>query len=127
MNIPILNKFQVLKKLVKAKKPHSTVPGDLKRILVKECDVELSEPVTKIFNKITQSKVFPRPLVNEQQVPIPKKKNPESFDDLRNISGTPFFSKLYESFLSGWLLPTVEPFLDPGQCGGLKDHQSPIT
>ena len=41
-------------------------------------------------------------------------------DDLRNISGTPFFSKLYESFLSAWLLPFINPFLDPGQCGGLK-------
>ena len=41
-------------------------------------------------------------------------------DDLRNISGTPFFSKRYESFLSDWLLPIVDPFLDPGQCGGLK-------
>jgi hypothetical protein len=50
-----------------------------------------------------------------------KKKNPpSSLDDLRNISGTPFFSKQYESFLSDWLLPTVDPFLDPGQCGGLK-------
>ena len=56
VNIPLLNEFDVLKNMVKAKKPHSTVPGDLKRILVKECDVELSEPVTKIFNKITQFK-----------------------------------------------------------------------
>ena len=41
-------------------------------------------------------------------------------EDLRNISGTPFFSKQYESFLSDWLLPFVDPYLDPGQCGGLK-------
>ena len=36
------------------------------------------------------------------------------------MSGTPFFSKQYESFLSDWLLPIVRPFLDPGQCGGLR-------
>jgi hypothetical protein len=41
-------------------------------------------------------------------------------DDVRNISGTPFFSKQYESFLTDWLLPIVDPFLDPGQCGGLR-------
>ena len=57
---------------------------------------------------------------NEQQTPIPKKHPPSSIEDIRNISGTPFFSKQYESFLSDWLLPIVEPFLDPGQCGGLK-------
>ena len=39
---------------------------------------------------------------------------------MRNISGTPFFSKLYESCLSDWLMPIVQPFLDPANCGGLK-------
>ena len=29
-------------------------------------------------------------------------------------------SKVYESFIAGWLLPIIQPFLDPGQCGGLK-------
>ena len=31
-----------------------------------------------------------------------------------------FFSKVYESFLSDWLLPIVQPYLDPANCGGLK-------
>ena len=47
-------------------------------------------------------------------------KSISSKNDLRTISVTPFFSKQYESFLSDWLLPIVDPFLDPGQCGGLK-------
>ena len=37
-----------------------------------------------------------------------------------NNQVTPFFSKQYESFLTDWLLPIVNPFLDPGQCGGQK-------
>ena len=96
------------------------VPGDIQRVLVKECSVELTAPVTKIYNEITMSKEYPRPWVSEQQIPIPKTNPPSSLDDLRNISGTPFFSKQYESFLSDWLLPIVSPFLDPGQCGGLR-------
>ena len=76
--------------------------------------------MTRIYNKITESKEFPRPWVNELQTPIPKKNPPSSIDDVRNLSGTPFFSKQYESFLSDWLLPIVNPYLDPGQCGGLK-------
>ena len=119
-NIPKLEEFEVFKKICKAKKPHSSVPGDIKRILVKECSAELVAPVTLIYNQITKSKEFPRPWVVEQQTPIPKIHPPSSKDDLRNISGTPFFSKQYESFLSDWLLPYVNPFLDPGQCGGLK-------
>ena len=73
-----------------------------------------------IFNKITESKEYPRPWVIEQQTPIPKTYPPTSVDDLRNISCTSFFSKQYESFIADWLLPIVNPFLDPGQCGGLK-------
>ena len=60
-NIPVLEEFQVYEKTVRAKKPHSTVPGDLKRVLVKDCSVELVPPVTKIYNKITETKEFPRP------------------------------------------------------------------
>ena len=73
-----------------------------------------------IYNKITETKEFPRSWVIEQQTLIPKSNPPSSIEDIRNISGTPFFSKQYESFLSDWLLPIVDPFLDPGQCGGLK-------
>ena len=120
-NFPVLEEFEVYEKIVKAKIPHSTVPGDLKRILVKECSVDLVSPVTMIYNKITESKEFPRPWVKEQQTPIPKVNPPSSMDEIRNISGTPFFSKKYESFISDWLLPIVDPFLDPGQCGGLKN------
>ena len=45
---------------------------------------------------------------------------PNSEDDLRNIARTSFFSKQYEAFIGQWLLPYVEPHLDPGQCGGIK-------
>ena len=120
VTVPILDEHEVHKRIVKAKKPHSMVPGDIHRIIVKECSVELTEPVTKIYNQITMTKEYPRSWVSEQQVPIPKKNPPSSLEELRNISGTPFFSKQYESFLSDWLLPIVDPFLDPGQCGGLS-------
>ena len=90
------------------------VPGDIKRKLVVECSVELAAPVTQIYNKITSSRKFPQPWTREQQTPIPKTHPPSSIEDVRNISGTPFFSKQYESFVSDWLLPIVDPFLDPG-------------
>ena len=117
---PVLEELEVYNKIVQAKKPHSMVPGDIKRKLVVECSVELAAPVTQIYNKITSSRKFPQPWTREQQTPIPKTHPPSSIEDVRNISGTPFFSKQYESFVSDWLLPIVDPFLDPGQCGGLK-------
>ena len=44
----------------------------------------------------------------------------KSEDETRNIASTAFFSKQYESFIGDWIFPYIEPFIDPGQCGGLK-------
>ena len=53
----------------------------------------------------------------EYQIPLPKVKPPKSEDELRNLAKTAFFSKVFESFLSEWLLPIVQPYLDPCQYG----------
>ena len=50
----------------------------------------------------------------------PRSDPPFSEDNTRNIAGTAYLSKQYESFIADWLMPYVEPFIDPGQCGGLK-------
>ena len=49
------------------------------------------------------------------QTPLPKSNVPALEDDLRNIAKTPFLSKCFESFLSDWIMPLVEPYLDPCQ------------
>ena len=107
-------------RIVKAKKPKSFFPGDVPVKIVKEFSPELAKPVTMIFNMITNTGEYPRQWVVEHQIAIPKVKPPQSEEDLRNISGTAFFSKVYESFLGEWIYPYIDPFLDPGQCGGLK-------
>ena len=115
--VPILSTYDVFKRMVKAKKPNSLVPGDLQPKLVKSFADILAGPVTKIFNQISLTSEYPKQWKVEHQIPIPKVTPPTSEDELRNISKTPFFSKVYESFLAEWLLETVEPYLDPGQCG----------
>ena len=40
--------------------------------------------------------------------------------DLRLISKTAFLSKVYEAFIRDWLMPFIEPFLDPANYGGMK-------
>ena len=119
-NKPILSEHEVYRKLVKAKKPNSTVPGDIPVKLVKEFSPELAAPITKIYNRITETAEYPRQWVTEHQIVIPKVNPPLSEDDTRNIASTPFFSKLYESFIGDWILPYIEPYIDPGQCGGLS-------
>ena len=121
---PLLQDHQVYKKIMSAKKPDSAVPGDLPKKVVKAFAVELASPVTIIFNAITTNGEYPRQWVIEHQTAIPKVNPPTCEDDLRNISGTPFLSKVYESFLSDWLLPIVTPYLDPANCGGLEGTSS---
>ena len=96
------------------------VPGDLPSKLVKEFTPELATPATCIFNKITESGIYPRQWVVEYQLAIPKCYPPMSEDDTRNIAGTAYLSKQYESFIGDWIFPYIEPYIDPGQCGGLK-------
>ena len=117
---PVLEEWQVYGKLQHSKKPNSTVPGDLPVKLVKTLSPELAKPVTCIYNRITQSGKYPRQWVIEHQLAIPKVSPPLTEDDTRNIASTAYLSKQYESFIADWLMPYIEPFIDPGQCGGLK-------
>ena len=118
---PVLEDWQVYDKLRGAKKPNSTVPGDLPVKIIKELSPEIAKPVARIYNKITQSGVYPRQWVVEYQTAIPKINPPLTEDDTRNLAATAFLSKQYESFLADWMMPFIEPFIDPGQCGGLKN------
>ena len=115
--VPILTTYDVYKRIIFAKKPNSLVPGDLPTKLVKTFADVLAGPVTNIFNHISLTAVYPKQWKVEHQIPIPKVTPPSSEDDLRNISKTPFFSKVYESFIAEWLLEIVAPYLDTGQCG----------
>ena len=107
-------------KLKRSKKPNSVIPGDLPVKLVKEFIPELTQPITQIYNRITQTAEYPSQWVIEYQLAIPKTYPTLSEDDTRNIASTAFFSKQYESFIGDWIFPFIEPFIDPGQCGGLK-------
>ena len=68
---PVLDDW-IYDKLKSSKKPNSTVPGDLPVKVIKELLPELAAPVACIYNKITQSGVYPRQWVVEYQVAIPK-------------------------------------------------------
>ena len=114
---PLLSPVTVYSRIVKAKKPMGTVPGDLPKNIVKKCADVLSIPASIIFNQITKTASYPTKWKVEHQIAIPKKFPPESEDDLRNIAKTPFLSKVYESFLAEWLLSIIKPYLDPNQCG----------
>ena len=49
-DIPQVDQHQVYMKILSAKKPNSSVPGDIPKRIIQEFAVELSAPATIIFN-----------------------------------------------------------------------------
>ena len=89
--VPRLSAAAVYRKLARAKKPNSSVPGDLPKKVIKQYAAKLAVPLSVIYNNITNKSVYPEQWKTEHQIPIPKVYPPESEDDLRNISKTNFF------------------------------------
>ena len=85
---------QVRARLRSAKKPNSAVEGDLPPILVKKFHHLLAIPTTLIFNAIFATGLWPKKWKTETAVIIPKTPNPGSLSECRNISCTPFLSKV---------------------------------
>ena len=52
---PVIEDYEVYKKIREAKKPKSGVPGDIPRTIVQEFAPELAQPVFRIINNIIQS------------------------------------------------------------------------
>ena len=109
---------EVHTKLREAKKPTSTVKGDLPPWIVKRHYGELVKPVTKIFNAVFSSGNWPKKWKTETTVIIPKTPSPNGLAECRNISCTSFLSKVLESVLLEDLRKELAP--DESQYGGLK-------
>ena len=120
--IPQLTVEAVYEKIKKSKKSKSAVPGDLPKTLIDECSPDISIPVCKIFQNILNTSQWPKQWRLEYGVPLQKVPNPKDEDQLRIISLTNYFSKVYESFVIDWLMKFVGDKIDWGQYGGLKGN-----
>ena len=109
---------EVEKKLKTAKKPKSMVQGDVFPVLVTECAGSIAVPLTDIFNSILETFVWPISWKREYVTVIPKKNIPESLSDLRNISCTQLFSKVFEGVVLARLQEEVS--LKKNQYGGVR-------
>ena len=109
---PQVDDLAVYNRMKKLKKTKSTLPIDIPCDLTKEFAAELTSPVADIINSSLVQHKYPALWKHEWVVPAPKVKNPKVLKDLRKISCTSDFSKLYE-----WILEDIQPHLDPSQYG----------
>ena len=119
---PVVTEYDTYRKIIGAKKPRSGVPKDLPKKIIHEFAPELALPVSRIINSITATGKWPSQWKLEHIVPIGKMTSPETEDDLRPISLTPFFSKVTEHFVVMWLLSYIKDKIDFRQYGGQKGN-----
>ena len=124
---PIVSEMDTYLKIRAAKKPKSGTPNDLPKALIQEFSPELAKPVSIIVNNIFQSGQWPTHWKLEHVVPIGKVPVPETLDDLRPISLTPFFSKVAEHFVTKWLLDHIGEKLYFRQYGGQKGNSTSLS
>ena len=117
---PVVEEYDVYKRLVHIKKTRSTLPIDIPDKVRKECAVLLAEPITAIINNSLTQSVYPSIWKQEWVTPVPKVTHPQSLDDLRKISCTSDYSKLYEGYLKEWIMEDIWKNIDTGQYGGLQ-------
>ena len=121
-NPPSITDYDVYNKVRAAKKPRSGIPNDLPKEIIQEFGPELASPLQMIMSNVFKSGEWPSHWKLEHVIPISKIPIPESEDDLRPISLTPFFSKVTEHFVVMWLLEFIGEKLDFRQYGGLKGN-----
>ena len=99
---------------VAAKKPNSSVDGDVLPRLMKAQWRAFITPAQGIFNAVLSSTKWK----TETTVVIPKTANPSSLTECRNISCTPFLSKVLKMVVLRDL--RAELSIDQTQYGGVK-------
>ena len=116
---PQVDEYDVYLRLKKLKKTRSTLPIDIPDRIRQECAPLLAGPLTTIINDSLTQSVYPTIWKQEWITPAPKITHPQVIKDLRKISGTSDYSKLYEGYLKDWIMEDVSQNIDIGQYGGL--------
>ena len=100
------------------KKTNSRVPGDVFKQLTSEYSDLFAIPLEIIYSKCFTNAEWPQLWKNETVTVIPKCSRPSELSELRNLSCTPLFSKVMESFILEKL--KNEAPLGDNQFGGRK-------
>ena len=82
-NVPFISRQMVETKIEKAKATKGGVSGDLPAKLMKEFSTELAPPLSALFRNVAATGKWPERWKLEQGLPLKKKNDPLTQDDLR--------------------------------------------
>ena len=115
---PQVTEYDVWLRLRKIGKTKSTLPLDIPDKLRQQCAIFLAKPLHTIINTSLMQSQYPSVWKLEWITPAPKVLNPKEISDLRKISSTSDYSKVFEGFLKDWIMEDIYDNLDIGQYGG---------
>ena len=118
-----IEQYMVAARLKSFRKPKSQVRGDIPPDLVTKFHDQLAVPLTFIFNQALTNLDWPTLWKAETVAVIPKNGSPAGIGELRNLSCTPLFSKVLESFVLDRIKSEVT--LSEKQYGGCLLYTSP--
>ena len=95
---PQVEEREVYERINKLKNTRSTFNIDIPNKLRKEFSAELSTPLADIINACLTKQYYPRLWKHEVVTPAPKVTHPKLVKELRKISSTSDFSKVFEGF-----------------------------
>ena len=98
----------------------STVIDDIPWKIVKKFAFYLSFPLEDVFNRSVTHGEYANIWKLEIVTPAPKVYPPANEDELRKISCTKNFSKIFENILADFLIEDMKPTSDPSQFGNEK-------
>ena len=116
---PQVQEHQVYERLRKLRNTRSTFKIDIPNKLRKEFSPELSAPLANIINSCLMEYYYPKLWKQEVITPAPKVTHPKLIKELRKISSTSDYSKVFEGFLREWILDDISKNIDLSQYGGL--------
>ena len=93
--LALFEPYEIYEKIKEMKKKASTVFGDIPWKVITKFSVELSFPLSNIYNSSTLAGTWPSIWKHEFVTPVPKVFPPGSTNELRKISGTKNLSKIY--------------------------------
>ena len=98
----------------------ATLKDDVPIKVIKMFSYEFSFPLSSIYKRCCRFGEYPNLWKFETITPAPKKFPPQTPEDLRKISGTLNFSKIFEKFLAEVIVVDMAPNSDPSQYGNEK-------
>jgi hypothetical protein len=112
--------YFVHQKIKSMKSNSATVYGDIPIKIIKLFGYELSFPLSDIYKRSCKYGEYPKIWKVEMITPAPMCYPPKDPTQLRKISGTLNFSKIYEKFLAEVMVMDMAPTSDPSQYGNEK-------